>query len=172
MPAPSSPTHDSIEHPFRSIENSSEVNNKPTLSEVNNEPIFLPDLSSNDQFGSAVTSCWDVVRAKYKDIPAELLIKPQLRKIGSLPARNPLEPNPRNPPQRKGYNLQRLSNVRAALLQVAGDTLSGEAQCTNCQEGKGPWVSCVIGGNDTFGACANCFIIVGIQFVVSISHQS
>lgn len=157
---PSSPTHDSIEPTLRSIENTSEPisteeSNGPIPSQ-DTEPISLPDLSNNYQFESAPTS-WDVVREKYKDVPPELSIKPQLRKIGSLPARNPLEPNPRNPPQRKGYNLYRLSNLRAALLQVAGDALSGEAQCTNCQAGKGPWNLCVVGpSNDIFGACANC----------------
>lgn len=125
------------------------------------EQTFLPPLSSIHPKPTNPYSSWEAVRSIFKELPAELPTKNHIRKIAVLPARNPLRPNPHNLHFRKGgqYNLSRPSNLKAALLQVAGQSQHRGKQCKNCQEGKGPWELCVSSPpalDDIHGACANC----------------
>ncbi|KAK3651298.1 Replication termination factor 2 [Elasticomyces elasticus] len=48
------------------------------------------------------------------------------------------------------------SNMEAALTQMSGTELAGNDACEQCQNGNGPFTTCVVGGDLHNGACANC----------------
>ncbi|KAI2616728.1 hypothetical protein GGR54DRAFT_219243 [Hypoxylon sp. NC1633] len=101
---------------------------------------------------SCEKSCLEVVEAKYLvPIPNH----PQIDHIKNLPARNDLQGNTLSN-RFKQPNLKRIGNIKAALMQVAGQL--AKVQCRSCQKGNGPWVNCVLApGNGLLSACANCF---------------
>ncbi|KAK5739329.1 hypothetical protein LTR17_005435 [Elasticomyces elasticus] len=54
------------------------------------------------------------------------------------------------------FNGSPYSNMEAALTQMSGTELRGSDVCERCQNGCGPFTTCVVGSELHKGACANC----------------
>ncbi|KAK5697923.1 hypothetical protein LTR97_006882 [Elasticomyces elasticus] len=49
-----------------------------------------------------------------------------------------------------------LHNMEAALVQMTGEQVLDDEVCDNCNDGNGPFTTCVVHGDTHKGACANC----------------
>ncbi|KAK3651296.1 hypothetical protein LTR56_005753 [Elasticomyces elasticus] len=83
--------------------------------------------------------------------------KPALRSLSQASGEDSLE-STRKPlyfrPHRAEFKA--LQNMEAALVHMTGEQVSDDEVCDTCNDGNGPFTTCVVHGDMHKGACASC----------------
>ncbi|KAI0441329.1 hypothetical protein F4803DRAFT_427242 [Xylaria telfairii] len=128
----------------------------PTLT-ASPAPSASPDLP--------VSPSRDTAREAFCHKYPELSMALDLSVLGSsarflldLTARRSLDDNKR---KKKPFSIRRKSNLKAALIQIAGVHHPPAVECLQCRKGRGLWTGCVTAPAQQYNAlrrsCANCF---------------
>ncbi|KAI0551060.1 hypothetical protein F4679DRAFT_540183 [Xylaria curta] len=106
-------------------------------------------------------TAWETLCQKYPEMPTTpdpSILGSSARFLVNLPSHRSLDDNPR---KRRIFSVRRRSNIKAALVQIAGVYHPPTSACIQCCKGRGIWTGCVTTppqqNGALKGACANCF---------------